>query len=55
LKPGLARRQATTDDVNSDDPLTAFRARFQKLTLEEVSQTVSTPAELDAEFRELFD
>jgi hypothetical protein len=56
LKPGLARRQAVKDGGNrTDTVLVSFRERFQKLVLEEVSQTVSTPTELDAEFGELFD
>ena len=56
LKPGLARRLAfPTRDTPSDGSLTALRERLQKLALEEVSQTVSTPAELEAEFQELFD
>ncbi len=56
LKPGLARRLAVNDrGETSDNGLIPFRERFQKLALEEVSQTVSTPTELDAEFGELFD
>ena len=56
LKPGLARRQAVNERGDtSDTVLISFRERFQKLVLEEVSQTVSTPTELDAEFGELFD
>ena len=56
LKPGLARRLAASEaSPAADAQLAEFRDRYQRLALEEVSRTVSTPAELEAEFGELFD
>ncbi len=56
LKPGLARRLAASEaSPAAEAQLAGFRECYQKLALEEVSRTVSTPAELEAEFGELFD